>query len=78
MAEMRAMMKGVNDRLALVGHLRNDRAAKASIAILRTEASRPMRLDAADDLKLDPGDVIEVTLPNDSLTNLDMSSLAAR
>ncbi len=63
MAELRSTMKGVSDRLALVGGLHTDRTAKAELSVFRKDASGSTRISPTDDLKLVPGDVVEVVLP---------------
>jgi len=67
--ELRSMMKGVRDRLALVGGARNDRTAKAQLSVFRKDADEATRVSATDDLRLVPGDVVEVTLPEDAMNS---------
>jgi polysaccharide export outer membrane protein len=69
MAELRSMMDGVNDRMALLGHLGNDLTGKAELGIFRKDADGSVHVAAAADASLEPGDVVEVTLPNNRTNN---------
>ncbi|MEA2737177.1 MAG: polysaccharide biosynthesis/export protein, partial [Acetobacteraceae bacterium] len=73
-AELRSTMKGVSDKLALIGGLHTDRTSKAQLSVFRNDVDGATRVSASDDLKLVPGDVIEVALPGD--TNGPLASAA--
>jgi hypothetical protein len=78
MAELRSTMKSVRDRLALVGGIHTDRITKAQLSVFRKDAKGASRIPATDDLELVPGDVVEVTLPMDSMASPLASAAAVR
>ncbi|HQT80547.1 MAG TPA: hypothetical protein PLD10_26200, partial [Rhodopila sp.] len=74
-AELRTNLKGIGDKLVLVGRLRTDATIHANLAVYRKDTNGSQRVVAGEDLELVPGDVVEVVLPHD--TGLGMVASAA-
>ena len=70
MAELRSTLKGINARLALVGNLHTDPTVHPAISVFRKDGDNSVHVAAAPDLELAPGDVVEVTLPQDATSSL--------
>lgn len=64
-AELRSTMKGVNDRLALLGRPHTDRTVEARLSVFRKDVDGSTRIAASDDLTLVPGDVVEAAVAQD-------------
>jgi polysaccharide biosynthesis/export protein len=66
--EIRARLQAVEDKIRYIGLLRSQMVAGSGgpeIAIVRTSANGSLRLLAAEDAEVEPGDVIEVALRRD-------------
>lgn len=66
---LRSRLNSINDKLVYTGALRSQllsgSRARASIAVFRPNSTTPSAVDAAEDMELQPGDVVEVVLKPD-------------
>ena len=78
MEELRSTMKGIDDRLTLLGGSHTDRRAQAQLSVFRKDGSGSTRISATDDLNLVPGDVVEAALPGDAMSGALASAAPVR
>ena len=69
-AEIKAALKGISDRLMLVGRMEHLADKRVDLSVHRKGADGPQRIAAAEDLELLPGDVVEVELPRETTPGL--------
>ncbi|MHB2211329.1 polysaccharide biosynthesis/export family protein [Methylobacterium sp. CM6257] len=69
LATLRSKLNSINDKLVYTGALRaqllSGSRAHASVSVFRQGSSSQIQIDAAEDMELQPGDVVEVVLKPD-------------